>query len=711
MRFDEFETLYYKNPTLRQEWHPIKNGELTPKDVVSGSRKKVWWQCKKGHEWEALIYSRNNGSRCPYCIGRLPTKENSLATLNPSLAQEWHPIKNEKLTPNDVISGSGKKVWWQCEKGHEWTYRVDRRNKGEGCPFCSNHRLSIDNCLATLNPQLKKEWHPTKNGELSPHDIMSNSSRKVWWLCEKGHEWQTTPNSRNRGTGCPSCSGRIPSRNYNLASVQPQLLKEWNYEKNLTPPEDYTPVSGKQVWWICSNKHEWEAKISNRVNGNGCPYCSGKMVNHDNCLATLHPQIVQEWHPTKNKKLTPYDVTSGSSKKVWWQCYKGHEWEASISNRTKGRGCPRCSAFMGTSYPEQAIFYYLKKVFHNVKNRYYVKVGKKKVEVDIYIPEINLGIEYDGFHHQLSLKRDENKNHILKNEGIQLIRIRTSQLPSLQENSNVLVLIHEVLPDSQSLVSLKDCILQIFSFIVDKYDLDDNLKATMENLKTLDITKDRIDILSQYKDMEIDNSLGSLYPDIAKQWHRLKNGDLSPFHVSTNSALKMWWQCEKGHEWEATIDKRANGRGCPFCSNKKINHTNSLAAINSSLSAEWHAVKNGDLSPHDLSPNSGLKVWWKCNKGHEWEATVDKRTNGRGCPFCSGRKVDHTNNLAAVMPSLVKEWHPTKNERLTPYEVTKGSNKKVWWFCQDGHEWEAQISKRARNDRPTGCPYCAGKRK
>jgi hypothetical protein len=123
-------------PFLAQEWHHTKNGNLTPKDVSPGAHKKIWWQCRKGHEWEAVVYTRSKGVGCPYCSGRAAYKENCLATISPALAKEWHPTKNGNLTPDDITPGSNKKVWWQCGRGHEWKASVSNRSRGTGCSFC-----------------------------------------------------------------------------------------------------------------------------------------------------------------------------------------------------------------------------------------------------------------------------------------------------------------------------------------------------------------------------------------------------------------------------------------------------------------------------------------------------------------------------------------------------------------------------------------------
>jgi hypothetical protein len=128
--------LHVINPFLSKQWHPEKNGDLTPYDVTVGSQKKVWWVCEKGHEWIAVISNRSVGKGCPYCSGRLVCNDNCLQTINPNLAMEWHPTRNGKLLPKDVTTKSGKKVWWKCGKGHEWSASIANRSNGSGCPHC-----------------------------------------------------------------------------------------------------------------------------------------------------------------------------------------------------------------------------------------------------------------------------------------------------------------------------------------------------------------------------------------------------------------------------------------------------------------------------------------------------------------------------------------------------------------------------------------------
>ena len=199
------------HPELAKEWHPIKNGDLTPEQVTYGLGIKVWWQCEKGHEWQAFLGNRSiKGSKCPICRGVcLIPGTNDLATKQPELAKQWHPTKNGELTPHEVLCGSSKRVWWQCEKGHEWqTIIANRVSKKTSCPYCSGKRLLIGvNDLATKRPHLIKDWHPTKNGDLTPDQVTCGSQKRAWWQCSNcDHEWNTVIASRgiNR-TNCPQC--------------------------------------------------------------------------------------------------------------------------------------------------------------------------------------------------------------------------------------------------------------------------------------------------------------------------------------------------------------------------------------------------------------------------------------------------------------------------------------------------------------------------
>ena len=338
---------------LLNEWVADSNLPLNPKTIPYGSTKKVWWQCEKGHRWLVTVNNRTSShTDCPYCSGRAAWPgESDLASRFPELAREWHPTKNLPLTPERVLPGSEKKVWWRCGLGHVWRATIHSRTEGCGCPVCANRAVARGvNDLASQFPKLAKEWHPTKNGTLMPHEVTFGTKRKVWWRCDKGHEWCVSVQSRTLdGTGCPVCVGRVilPGEN-DMASQFPGIAQEWHPTRNGDLlPFQVPSTSKRRVWWLCPRGHEYMAAVGMRTMRNsGCPYCAGKKALAGfNDLATTEPEIAAQWHPTLNGSLTSWMVTAGSHKKVWWICAEGHIWKAAIYSRAgkQKRGCPVCA--------------------------------------------------------------------------------------------------------------------------------------------------------------------------------------------------------------------------------------------------------------------------------------------------------------------------------------------------------------------------------
>ncbi|MFJ7851152.1 zinc-ribbon domain-containing protein [Peribacillus sp. NPDC097206] len=137
-----------------------------------------------------------------------------------------------------------------------------------------------------------------------------------------------------------------------------------------------------------------------------------------------------------------------------------------------------------------------------------------------------------------------------------------------------------------------------------------------------------------------------------------KNGNLKPEHVSRGSGKRVWWKCIRGHEWETDISSRTlHKKGCPFCAGQKVSPEKSLASFRPDLILEWNNQKNEDLTPYDVLPSSDKKVWWKCDKEHEWETAVKVRTRGHGCPYCSNQKVSKEISLAESGLDFVREWN------------------------------------------------------
>lgn len=168
----------------------------------------------------------------------------------------WCKLNNKPFElVSEVYDNKEELLVWQCLKDSckeqfycSWHHII----RGKGCGACHGKQVSLSNCLATKNPKLASEWHPTKNNGLTPYDVTSNSGKSIHWQCKKGHEWESVISSRNNsGNDCPYCSGRYPTEENNLLFCNPNLASEWDYNKNDKNPEEYCPNSGKKVNWIC----------------------------------------------------------------------------------------------------------------------------------------------------------------------------------------------------------------------------------------------------------------------------------------------------------------------------------------------------------------------------------------------------------------------------------------------------------------------------
>ena len=198
--------------------------------------------------------------------------------------------------------------------------------------------------LAEEHPELVPQWG-TSN-ELSPSDVSSGSHKKVWWVCEKGHTWEATIKNRALlGSGCPYCEHRAVLKGYNdLQTLFPDIAKTWS-PRNESCPSEVSPSSNKAVLWVCENRHEWKARVADRTEGHGCPYCAGQRVwKGYNDLATTHSALMAEWSD-KNTNLSPEAITYKNRSNVWWHCERcGNDYQAVVYAKANGRICPFCIA-------------------------------------------------------------------------------------------------------------------------------------------------------------------------------------------------------------------------------------------------------------------------------------------------------------------------------------------------------------------------------
>ena len=699
------------HPHLMEEWDNEEN-DISPQHVYANSKQSVWWKCVKSHSWEAKVYRK---TICPYCARRKVSVDNCLIITHPELAEEWHPSKNI-FSATQFTSSSSQRVWWQCSKNteHVWEAKIRNRVAGLGCLYCAGKLVSSAESLAYVYPSTAAEWHPIKNGTLTPEQVRFGSAKSVWWKCDKGHEWRGSIGNRGSRQGrCPYCSNQKVGIDNCLATTHPELAKEWHPAKNIDlTPYDIVAGSNKIIWWQCSKDHEWQAPSARRAGGIGCSRCSGRKATPENNLTTTHPELAKEWDLTKNT-FGPDKIVAGSGKKVWWQCTinKSHGWEAKIAERVgndkrKGTNCPHC--YSQISDAEYRLFSELKLIFLDIKQKKLIK-GK---EADIFIEDLKLVIEVDGGHFHKSEKRiknDKEKNQFFETLGYCVQRLRGKNLLHLSKHDLEFNCGNIKITDIKSLLNK---IRERRAAYIDS-DTEERISNYLK-IKTYWNEEEYLRIRKALPGKFTLGNFNEKRPELAEEWHPTKNGQSLSEDYSLKSGKLVWWQCSKNkeHEWQSRIACRANGGGCPYCSNKKVCKDNCLATVNPELAAEWHPSRNAPLTPKDVVANSNKKIWWRClhNPEHEWKTSVDIRhRENTGCPCCSGKKVHMSNCLATINPKLTAEWHLTENEGLSPQEVTTGSKKLIWWQCRKDktHEWVASIDSRNRGN---GCPFCSGQK-
>lgn len=258
------------------------------------------------------------------------------------LLAESHPeLAAELLVPGDrerLVTSSRESVSWRCENGHEWVAKVANRvYLSRGCPVCAGQRPVLGvNDLGTT--------HPAYAAELVDRDsasrLMAGTNRSVAWRCAAGHEWRASPANRIRHEqGCPYCSGRLalPGET-DLATTHPALAAEL-VDRELGS-RLRAGSSGHAVEWRCAAGHVWSASPATRVGGHGCPYCSGRLaIVGETDLGTVSPELAAQLVDQSLGSV----LTARSGRKVRWRCEAGHEWNATVTHRANGRGCPTCA--------------------------------------------------------------------------------------------------------------------------------------------------------------------------------------------------------------------------------------------------------------------------------------------------------------------------------------------------------------------------------
>jgi hypothetical protein len=393
-------------------------------------------------------------------------------------------------------------------------------------------------------------------------------------------------------------------------------------------------------------------------------------------LAETHPELAAQadgWDPSAQ--------TSGSNKKMSWQCDEGHAWIASISNRSKGRGCSVCAGKqivvgyndLETTHPElaaQADGWDPKTVVAGSNKKLGWKCASGHSWITTVLSRTQGGRKSSGTGCAVCSGR-----RLLK--GFNDLRTVNPDLASEALGWNP----SEFLRGSHE---RKTWICQI------GHEWRQTINERSSSGSGCPVCAGKV-VQAGF------NDLASLYPEIASEalgWDAQT--------VSSKSNKRLKWKCQVGHEWITAVANRTGGRtGCPVCSGQRVE-----AGFNDLLTTHPEIASQAiGWNPATVVAGTKAKYKWECKVGHRWFASVHNRAlNGRGCPICANKEVlVGFNDLLTLDPVLAAEadgWDPTT--------VTAGSQKIRGWICENGHSWNAAVQ--TRFTRKFGCPVCSGKK-
>ena len=516
-----------------------------------------------------------------------------LSVTHPELAEQavdWDPSK--------YFAGGRDKLKWRCDKGHVYEtliwYRTGRDKTG--CPICANRVvLKGFNDLATIYPELAHQLQ-----EADASEVLAFSNKRLKWKCERGHVWEAVLNSRKAGTGCPYCSNNRILPGYNdLATTHPEVAAEahgWD-------PTTISFGSDKVQEWKCENNHIWKSAIKSRtIKKSKCLICGNRELSKGiNDVATKFPELAKQangWDPSK--------VLAGAHDQLSWKCDLGHEWIASLLNRTRRNdGCPYCAG-------KKAL-----KGFNDLKSQ-----------------RPDIAAQANGWNtEEVTVGSGKKFSWICehKHTWTASVYARTTKETGCPYCQN-----REVLKGFNDLAtSFPDIAVQADgwdpSTVVAGSNSFQNWICGKGHKWRTQVTVrtyggSGCPVCSGLVTVPGLNDLATTHPELA-----LEADGWDPTQARSGSEKKLKWKCKLGHSWTISPNSRtSNNSGCPICGNQQLLvGFNDLATTHPEIAAQavgWNPSRH--IAGHEPK-------MWKCEKGHKWKTSITIRKRGSNCPTCS----------------------------------------------------------------------------
>lgn len=354
----EDNNLLVRFPDVAMQWHPTKNKKLTPDKIVASSHKRVWLICSCGNDFERPVnlikLNAKNEFSCKACSAKLSAKTRSVAKKGKSfgdsnghLLKYWDYEKNKEHDPFKLKPSSSEIIYWRCKNGHSFKQAIYSTNYGKWCKYCANKAVSEDNCLANNYPEIAKEWHPTRNLNLTPNEVISGSGTKVWWLCDCGHEWRASVSGRTwSGCGCRIC-GYKRGGNRNRRDTERFINESTLIHNGFYDYSKSVYVSAKEfVIIICPVHGEFSQRAHSHAKGKGCKKCSIEYVTRLNLISKKEvKKRFSDAHGDNFKYNWSSYVDTRTNMEMF--CKKHGSFNQKPCLHYNGHGCNKCSSIRG----------------------------------------------------------------------------------------------------------------------------------------------------------------------------------------------------------------------------------------------------------------------------------------------------------------------------------------------------------------------------
>lgn len=485
-----------------------------------------------------------------------------------------------------------------------------------------------------------EQWHPN-NPPLE--SFRPGSNKKVRWICDLGHEWQAAicDRTRAKNTHCPYCSGARVLPGYNdLATTTPGVVHLWS-PANVRDITAISSGSNYKALWDCDVcSHRWSAAVKSVAKlGSGCPKCSGRVARTgETDLQTMEPDLARAYSCSNPRSASL--ISRWSHEVVTWSCVQcAGEWTAKVSN-VRSPLCRTCRKHEGSiarqrpelltwwspandRTPQETPDQYTRTALWRCDQEH--EWPASPAHFKPVCPECRRESQ-ERDHEQRAQEREQRRQARLAAEE-ERARERKHRQQQRHERAQRIEQ-----AKAERARQAKE-------------------RSRRQEARERERAKQRRAASLAVKNPEL---AGQLHPD----------SGVEPYEEPAASGTKALWLGPCGHEWEARIsDRYAKGSGCPFCSNNKVlAGFNDLATTHPGMAAQWG--ENNPLSAREVTAGSNRRIWWRCERGHTWQAAPLLRTQtGTGCPKCSNRVSRGEAELREFIESLVGKDKVQSNVR------------------------------------------------